>query len=150
TKPFDAKELSVRVTNLIRLRQQLQEKFSSASLLDAGPALENKLDRAFLKRVRKIIEENLEDEAFGVEELAQKIKLSRTQLHRKLSALTNRPASLFIRFVRLHHARKMLEQNELTVNEVAYRLGFSSHAYFSKCFREEFGVTPKEFVKGRV
>jgi AraC-like DNA-binding protein len=51
--------------------------------------------------------------------------------------------------VRLHHARKMLEQNELTVNEVAYRVGFNSHAYFSKCFREEFGCTPKEFVKAQ-
>ncbi len=145
TKPFDAKELAIRVTNLIRLRQQLQQKFSSAGLLDVGPALENELDQAFLKRVQKIVEENLEDEAFGVEELAWKLKLSRTQLHRKISALTNRPASLFIRFVRLHHARKMLEQNELTVNEVAYRVGFSSHAYFSKCFREEFGCTPKQY-----
>jgi DNA-binding response OmpR family regulator len=149
TKPFDAKELSVRVRNLIQLRQQLQEKFSAASSLDVGPALENKLDQAFLKRVQKIIEENMEDEAFGVEELVQKLRLSRTQLHRKISALTNRPASLFIRFVRLHHARKMLVENELNVNEVAYSVGFSSHAYFTKCFREEFGCTPKEFVKGR-
>jgi AraC-like DNA-binding protein len=102
-----------------------------------------------LKRVQKIIEENLEDEAFGVEELAQKLRLSRTQLHRKLSALSNRPASLFIRSVRLYHAGKMLEENEFTVNEVAYSVGFSSHAYFSKCFREEFGCTPKEFVQTR-
>jgi DNA-binding response OmpR family regulator len=147
TKPFDGKELSARATNLIRLRQQLREKYRSGDLLDVGPAPTNKLDQAFLKRVQKIIEESMEDEAFGVEELAQKLKLSRTQLHRKISALTNRPASLFIRSVRLHHARKMLAQNELTVNEVAYRVGFSSHAYFSKCFREAFGCTPREFVQ---
>ncbi len=79
--------------------------------------------------------------------LAQKLKLSRTQLHRKISAFTNRPASLFLRTVRLHHARKMLEQNNLTVNEVPYRVGFSSHAYFSKCFREALGCTPREFVQ---
>lgn len=148
TKPFDAKELSVRVKNLIQLRQQLKEKFNSTSLLDARLTLENKLDQAFLKRVQQVIEENMEDETFGVGALAGKLQLSRTQLHRKISALTNRPASMFIRFVRLYHARKMLEGKELNVNEVAYSVGFSSHAYFTKCFREEFGVTPKEFVKG--
>jgi signal transduction histidine kinase/ligand-binding sensor domain-containing protein/DNA-binding response OmpR family regulator len=148
-KPFDAKELLVRVKNLIQLRQQLREKFSSARLPEHMPGIENKLDQAFLQRVRKVVEENMEKEEFGVEELAQKLKLSRTQLHRKIGALTNQPASLFIRSVRLHHARKMLEQDGNLINEVAYRVGFSSHAYFTKCFHEEFGCTPKEFVKSR-
>jgi signal transduction histidine kinase/DNA-binding response OmpR family regulator len=148
-KPFEPQELLARTKNLIELRQKLREKFSSSRFPDLTPAVQNKLDQVFLKRVQKIIEENLEDEAFGVEELAQKLRLSRTQLHRKLSALSNRPASLFIRSVRLYHAGKMLEENEFTVNEVAYSVGFSSHAYFSKCFREEFGCTPKEFVQTR-
>ncbi len=137
----------MRIKNLIQLRQQLREKFGSTRLLDTRLIPENKLDQAFLKRVQQVIEENMADETFGVEALAGKLRLSRTQLHRKISTLTNRPASMFIRFVRLHHARKMLEGKELNVNEVAYRVGFSSHAYFTKCFREEFGVTPKEFIK---
>ncbi len=140
----------MRTRNLIELRRKLREKFGSTRLPELTPALENKLDQAFLKRVQKVIEENMEDEAFGVEALADRLKLSRTQLHRKLNALTNRPASMFIRSVRLHHARKLLEQSDFTVNEVAYRVGFSSHAYFSKCFREEFRCTPKEFVKARL
>ncbi|MCI0694950.1 response regulator [candidate division KSB1 bacterium] len=148
-KPFDAKELLVRVKNLIQLRQKLREKFSSARLQEQMPSIENKLDQAFLQRVQKVVEENMENEDFGVEELAVKLKLSRTQLHRKISALTNQPASLFIRSVRLHHARKMLEHDGNLINEVAYRVGFSSHAYFTKCFHEEFGCTPKEFVKAR-
>ncbi|MDZ7362715.1 MAG: response regulator [candidate division KSB1 bacterium] len=148
-KPFEAKELLARVKNLIQLRQKLREKFSSARLQEQMPNLENKLDQAFLQRVQKAVEENMENEKFGVEELAAKLKLSRTQLHRKISALTNQPASLFIRSVRLRHARKMLEQDGNLVNEVAYRVGFSSHAYFTKCFHEEFGCTPKEFVKSR-
>ncbi|MDZ7303648.1 MAG: response regulator [candidate division KSB1 bacterium] len=148
-KPFEAKELLARVKNLIHLRQKLREKFSSARLQEPMPNLANQLDQAFLQRVQKVVEENMENEEFGVEELAAKLKLSRTQLHRKISALTNQPASLFIRSVRLRHARKMLEQDGTLVNEVAYRVGFSSHAYFTKCFHEEFGCTPKEFVKAR-
>ena len=148
-KPFDPDELKARVNNLIELRRTLREKYSSAAIPELTPALESKIDQAFLKRVQNAIEENLTDEDFGVEELAKKLWLSRTQLHRKITALTDRPASSFIRSVRLHHARRILGEGGPTIGEAAFRVGFSSHAYFSKCFREEFGMTPRDFIKSR-
>ncbi|MEK7728409.1 MAG: helix-turn-helix transcriptional regulator, partial [candidate division KSB1 bacterium] len=77
----------------------------------------------------------------------EQLGMSRTQLHRKLTALTNQPAARFIRSLRLPHAKKLLRENGSLVNQVAFWVGFNSHAYFSKCFHEEFGCSPTEFTK---
>lgn len=100
------------------------------------------MDAVFLQKVREAIEANLDDEAFGVLELGKKIGMSRSQLHRKLSALTGLSPNEIIRNMRLERAKQLLEQKVATVSEIAYLCGFSSPAYFIKCFREYFGVTP--------
>jgi len=148
TKPFNARELLVLAANLIRLRQKLRQKFSTESFLKSGRLVENRIDEAFLKRATAIVEKHLSDENFSVEAMAEQLGMGRTQLHRKLTALTNQPATRFIRSLRLHHARKLLRENGSLINEVAFRVGFNSHAYFSKCFHEEFGCSPTEFMKG--
>lgn len=98
----------------------------------------------FLQKVVAVIEDNLADEHFGVTELAESISMSRSNLLRKVKQETGESVSVFIRNVRLHHAKGLLKNNELTVSEIAYKVGFSSTSYFTKCYRELFGHTPGE------
>ena len=99
---------------------------------------------SFLKKVIGIIENNLSDEHFGVEELSGEMNMSRSSLLRKVKSLTGVSVSVFIRKVRLHHARELLKDDSLTASEISYKVGFNSPSYFTKCFREEFGYTPGE------
>ena len=92
-----------------------------------------------------MVEEHLEDEDFGVEILGRKVGMSRSQVHRKLRALTNQSPSRFIRSVRLRRAAELLQNKAGSVAEIAYMVGFSSQGYFTTCFREQFGCTPKEY-----
>ena len=101
----------------------------------------------FLKKVTAIIEENISNEQFGVSELAAKVGMSRSNLLRKIKSLTNLSVSVFIRQVRLKNAMEMLKDEALNVNEVSYRVGFSSTSYFIKCFREHYGFSPGEVGK---
>jgi TolB-like protein/AraC-like DNA-binding protein len=101
-------------------------------------------DKAFLNRLTSIIEANLNNEQFGVSELAEKMRLNRSYLHRKLKSITKKSVSEFIREIRLQKAREMLEQGSDNVSEVAYNVGFSSPSYFSKCFHDFYGYSPGE------
>lgn len=96
----------------------------------------------FFLKLRVIIEENLGDENFGVSELAEKLNMSRSNLLRKVKNDAGVSVSVFIRQVRLFHARQMLLEGSLTVSEISYKVGFNSTSYFTKCFREEYGYTP--------
>lgn len=100
------------------------------------------MDTRFLQNVRSVIEMNMDDETFGVTELSDKIGLSRSQLHRKLSSLTGLSPNEVIRNMRLQKAKILIEQKTGTIAEIAYRCGFNSPAYFSKCFRDYYGITP--------
>ena len=144
TKPFDAKELLVRIKNLIDLRRKLREKFSVGQVLKPGEIAVTSIDDAFLRKVMGAVEARLSDENFSVEDLAREVAMSRSQLHRKLTALTNQSPSDFIRYMRLHRAMDLLKKNAGTVSETAYVVGFSGVSYFSKCFQEQFGLLPSE------
>lgn len=144
TKPFKAKELLARVRNLIEMRRKLRERFSTGQVLKPGDVSVKSLDDVFLQKVIAAVEARMGDESFNVEDLGKEVAMSRYQLHRKLTALTNMPASDFLRYMRLQRARELLEKNAGTVSEIAYTVGFGSVPYFSKCFREQFGVTPGE------
>ncbi len=133
--------------NLIELRRKLRERFSAGQVLKPGEIAVTSIDDAFLKRVMGIVETRLGNEAFSVEDLAREAGMSRSQLHRKLTALTGQSPSDFVRYVRLHRAMEMLKKNAGTVSEVAYAVGFSGVSYFTKCFREQFGTLPSEVKK---
>ncbi|MEO9871487.1 helix-turn-helix domain-containing protein [Ekhidna sp.] len=98
----------------------------------------------FLQKVIAIVEENLSDEDFEVPDLAQQLNMSRSNLLRKVKSLSGLSVSVFIRQVRLHHAKELLKANSLTVSEVSFKVGFGSTSYFTKCFRETFGYPPGE------
>jgi signal transduction histidine kinase/AraC-like DNA-binding protein len=146
-KPFDSTELLARVRNLIEQRRQLRERFRGPVVLKPAEMAVAAVDEVFLTRVLQTIEQHLDDAGFDVEQLGRAVGLSRSQLHRKLRALTNQSPSLVIRSVRLQRAAELLQQNAGSVAEIAYQVGFSSQAYFTKCFREQFGRTPKEYTQ---
>jgi DNA-binding response OmpR family regulator len=142
TKPFDAKELLVRVKNLIELRWKLRERFSVGQALKPGEIAVTSIDDTFLRKAMGVVEKGLGDETFSVEDFAREVGMSRSQLHRKLTALTGQSPSDFIRYMRLHRAMELLRKSAGTVSEVAYAVGFSGVSYFTKCFREQFGTLP--------
>jgi AraC-like DNA-binding protein len=104
-------------------------------------------DELFLGKLRAIVEANLSNEKFDVEELAREAHLSRSAIHRRLRSLGKTNASHFIREIRLHKAREMLREGSQTASEVAYKSGFGSPAYFSKCYHEYYGYPPGEEKK---
>jgi signal transduction histidine kinase/ligand-binding sensor domain-containing protein/DNA-binding response OmpR family regulator len=147
TKPFDKRELRVRIENLIKLRRKLQSKFKSEKFIVSDDIEANSYygkETSFIQRLIKVIEEHLSEEEFSIEDFGKEVGMSRSQMHRKLKALTGKSASQYIRSVRLSKAKKMIENREATISEVAYSVGFSSPSYFTKCFKEEYGYTPSE------
>lgn len=99
-------------------------------------------DQIFIRKLTEIVIANLGDESFSAEKLAKEADLSRASLYRKLKSLQNEDVSQFIRRVRLNCAMKMLQNNEGTISEIAFRVGFGSPAYFSKCFHDHYGYPP--------
>lgn len=143
-KPFDGEELRLRVRNLLHNRALWRKRYDQPGLLDPSPIEIPSREQAFLQEAKNIIEEYLGDEHFSVEQLASSLALDRTQLFRKLRALTGQNPSRFIRTIRLKRARQLLEADAGTAAEIGFMVGFSSPSYFSKCFKEEFGMTPGE------
>lgn len=146
-KPFSSDELHARINNLIAGRQKLKEKYSRTMLVRPDVVHEPSMEEKFLMRVKAVVEEHLGNENFSVEQLSQEVGMSRAQLHRKLIALTGVSASRFVRNYRLEHAHELLKQKVGTVSEIAYRVGYSSPAYFTKCFSEDFGISPSQVKK---
>ena len=95
-----------------------------------------------MQKVRNVVHENMEDENFGTVGLCNKLRMSRTQVHNKIKALTGKSTSIFIRSIRLQKAKELLESTDLNVSEVGYEVGFRNPAYFSRVFSEEFGMPP--------
>jgi len=106
--------------------------------------IRNKRDENFIKTVNEIIETNLSNERFGVTELAGKMNMSRSNLHRKIKSITGSSVSQYLRKIRLDKALELMKEEPVTISEVAFKVGFGSPAYFSKCFREYFGFSPGE------
>ncbi len=148
TKPFDSQELQARIKNLIEQRKTLKAKFSSNLLKIPNNVTVNSIDQKFMEAIKNVIEANLSDENFGVEELSKTIGMSRSQLHRKLKALTGLSTSIFLRSFRLQRAYQLLEQSAGNATEIAFQVGFSNSNYFFKCFKEEFSITPGQVLKG--
>ncbi len=149
-KPFDARELDVTVSGLLQKQQVLREKYSRSFRLVPEKTEARSAEEKFLLRIKNLIEENMDDEALSVETIAAAAALSRTHLYRKLQALTGKSPNVLIREMRLERARQLLEQGVGNASEVAFQVGFNSLAYFSKCFAEQFGLSPSEVLRTRV
>ena len=148
-KPFHTDYVKIKIIHLLqerqKLRERLLEKLRDNKLLLSEPEKVESIDDAFLRKFAEQIEAVYADPVYNVEKLSETLGLSRGHLHRKIKELTGTAPVEFLRTYRLNKATQLLRQNAYTVSEVAYRTGFSSPAYFSKCFKAVYGVTPTEY-----
>lgn len=155
TKPFSQELLLVRIDNLLRSRHQLKDLWSSRPVEaenkpeETAPSdtSENQIEDAFIARFKKVVEEQMGNSNISVEDLAAKMGLSRVQLYRKVKALTGCTPIDLLRKARLAQAQRLLQESTLTVSEIAYKVGFASPSYFTKCYKDEFGTVPGEARK---
>ena len=145
TKPFSAPLLLARIHNLLQSRKQLKQVFGGADELAKEEI--STPDKEFVSKIRSEIHRNISNNDFGVEQLGAAVDLSRVQLYRKVKVLTGLSPVELIRATRVNRARKLIEGGATSVSEVAYQVGFTSPSYFTKCFKDQFGVSPMELLK---
>ncbi len=144
-KPFEKEELVIRLEKLLEIRQRLQQKYSSGFMsANPGSRLHPHPIGSFLAKAEEVILEHLEEEEFSVDDLSEALCLSRSQVHRKIKALTGQSTSIYIRLIRLRKAKELMATGDLTISEVAYQVGFKSPVYFSQIFKKTFGESPTE------
>lgn len=147
SKPFNSPLLISRIRNLIANRQQLRQFFGDNQTVEKESVSD--LDKDFVSRFRALIEEKMKESELNVEDLGRDMGMSRVQLYRKLKSLTNYSPNELLRQMRLKKAASLLATSELSVSEIAYEVGFSSPSYFTKCYKEQFGESPTDFLKRR-
>ncbi len=147
SKPFEADELKVRAKNLVEQRQKLREKFSKQIEIKPGEIAASSMDEQFLERLLSVFEKHLSESGYSTESFAREVGMSRSHLHRKLKALTDLSTHEFILNMRLKRAAQLLKKKAGNVSEIAYTVGFENPANFSKAFKNQFGQSPRDFVK---
>jgi len=150
SKPFSPQILKLKVNNLLCRRRELQKKFSRNITLIPTELAINNADEDFLKKAMSIVQENLTDEDFSADVFAYNMAMSRVHLYRKLKSLTGESVSDFVRTIRLKLAADLLKNKGLSVKETAYSVGFNDPKYFSKIFKQQFGVKPTDYAKSEV
>lgn len=147
TKPFEPGELTLRIKKLLELRVSLRAYYRSHFGNAEPPPGKSILSREdeFLKKMRGIVEEHLNNPQFNMGMLSRQMAMSHAQLHRKITALTGESAGKFVRLVRLHKAVELLRNSDMTISEIAYETGFSEPGYFTKIFSKEYHMAPSEY-----
>ncbi len=147
-KPFNTLLLIERVKNLIQTRDKIKESFIEGNFMeDQNPVISfNKHNDSFLKELDAFLEENISDQSLSVEYLCHSLGVSRSSLHNKIKTISGQSASEYIRYKRIQKAKELMKENDLSVLEIAYQSGFSSPSYFIKCFKNKYGITPKEYM----
>jgi signal transduction histidine kinase/DNA-binding response OmpR family regulator len=145
TKPFNMKELSLRIRNAITNRQLLRDKFRKCITVNPSEVTATSLDEQFLTKALQIIENHLTESEFSSDDFCKEIGISKTHVYRKLKALTNQSFTEFVRAIRLKRAASLLSMNSGNLTEIAYQTGFTNLSYFSRSFKEQFGVNPSEY-----
>jgi len=150
TKPFDADLLKAKADNLLLIRKKLRERYSGKMSLKPSEVVLASPDEKFIKKFTAFVEKNIADASLDVEVIASNIGVSRTQLYRKIKALTGSSPKEIVRDFRLVRSSQLLVQNKINITEVSMEVGFSDVAYFRKCFKAKFGMSPTEYVKKNV
>ena len=148
SKPFNRRELFIRINSLIALRKDLQARYAvmadQKAYRDVSENGKHEREDAFMDKVREILESHLSDEEFGITQLCEALAMSRSQLYRKFAALTDISVNQFLMALRLEKAKELLATTQLNVSEVAYDTGFKNPAHFSRAFSEKFGYAPSQ------
>jgi ligand-binding sensor domain-containing protein/signal transduction histidine kinase/DNA-binding response OmpR family regulator len=146
TKPFNLNLLEARIINLIESRKKINRKFLEELKPNPKQYYHNLLDEKFIEKALDVVEKNISNTEFSAEDFASQIGMSRSNLHIKLKALTDQSATEFIRVTRLKKAIGFLSEYRYNISEVSYMVGFNSISYFNRCFKQQFGKTPSEFL----
>ena len=146
-KPFNEKELKIRLDKLLQLRKQLQQKYAQASIPIIEQEIEPTIEDLFLQKINTFVKDRMAHPDFDLGVLCQHLHMSRSQVFRKVKALTGKSPSFYIRSIRLTTAKELIESTSLTMAEIAYQVGFTSTSYFSKTFYEAYKVRPSEVRK---
>jgi DNA-binding response OmpR family regulator len=146
TKPFSPHELLARIRNLVSQRKKLRQLFSGPRNFGPKAISVTSADEKFLQKLIKLIEDNIDNSELDGEFLLSNIAMSRSQLHRKIKAVTDQPITGFIRIIRIKRAAQLMEQKFGNVSEIMYAVGFSNLSYFTRSFREVYNMTPSEFM----
>ncbi|HEY3404598.1 MAG TPA: two-component regulator propeller domain-containing protein [Ohtaekwangia sp.] len=149
TKPFNFEILQSRIRNLIHQREIFQKDFRKHIEIKATDIVISSLDEKLIQNAIRMVEENISDADFSVEHLSRELGMSRVNLYKKLLALTGKPPLEFIRTIRLQRAAQLLEKSQLTVAEVAYKVGFNNPKYFARYFKEEYQVLPSAYASSK-
>jgi DNA-binding response OmpR family regulator len=147
TKPFNVRHLTETIKNLLFNRNLLKVHFSSDYPADINLPVPKKLDKKFINDFMRLVENNIANENFSVDDLCRSLGISRIQLYRKVKALLDCNITDYILNRRLHKAKYLLLNEDLSISEITYQVGFSSPAYFSSVFKSKYGCTPTEFKK---
>ena len=147
TKPFSMSILTLRIAKLIESSLSKQRMFGEQVKVEPSKITITPLDQQFVEKAIKVVEDNLINENFSVEDLAAQLNISRGYLYRKLLKITGKTSLEFIRIIRMKRAQQMLAESQMQISEVAYKLGYSSPKTFTKHFKKEFGISPSEYLK---
>ncbi len=145
-KPFSQEELVVRTKNLLELRRKLHERYASGNVSQLAPTPAFIREDEFMVQVTEIINQQLADENFNVPILCQEMAMSKSQLYRKFSALTNMSAARYIRKLRMQRAKNLLLTTSMNMTEISYEVGIKTLSTFSEIFKDEFGASPSEYL----
>ena len=150
TKPYSQNELALRLNNLLAQQRSYQKEFLTNQEIET-PAIEIITpEQVFVKKCTEVIEENLNNYNFGVEDFSAALGMSRVNLFRKLKAITGITPSVFIRTHRLEKAKSLLLQSAGNASEISYMVGFNEPSYFYKCFKTEYGMTVGQFLESQM
>lgn len=145
TKPFNPSILKVRVEKLLENRKRLREHYSKTFKVDPG-LVPTKIEAEFLKRLQQVLDKHITSPEFTSEKFSKLMHMSRSQLHKKLTAITGMSTTEFVRAQRINLAKDLLQKTDAPISEIAYQVGFNTPSYFNKCFKEIQGCTPVEFL----
>ena len=149
SKPFNLDVLLVRIRKLIEKQNERKKDFQKGIDVNPERITITPLDEQLIKKALGCIESNIDNSEYNVEALSADMGMSRMNLYRKLQAITGQTPTEFIRTIRLKRAAQLLEGSQLTIAEVADRVGFNSSSYFTKCFKEQFGVLPTQYQEDK-
>lgn len=149
TKPFNFLILYTRIKNLIAQREMLQKVYEKKISVQTSEKEIVSLDEKLIQNAIKVVEEHLSDSDLSVEALSKELGVSRVHLYKKMTAITGQSPVEFIRKIRLQHAAQLLEKSQLTVAEVAYKVGFNNRKYFTKYFKDEYNILPSQYAESR-
>jgi len=144
-KPFNPELLEAYIENLLQSREKLKEIFVGNSVVLPSDITSTSVDEKFVSKAMDVVKANMADESFSVEDLGQELHMSRSNLHRKIKALTGKSTTEFIRTIRLKEAAGILVSTDDQVSEIAYKVGFNSSSYFIKSFKKEFNMSPGQY-----